>query len=901
MIGGLLNLTCLVLAVEGSATSIPAGGNAWRIATAGLTAAHSTDIVYACYDGAVFGRPATPGQPPLWKFDTGAFPYDLAAGDLDGDGKSEVFVASADSRLYCINADGTRRWTFSAPAALYQVAVVRQKGLVQVVTGGVDRHLHVLNAEGKLQKSLPIPRAIRLIRAGDLDGDGKVEIVVACWSGELTAFRWPSLDVMWRKELRSSHREGPGFASWFPKSLTIEDLDGDGPCELIFGGWDGQSGLRVLSGDGTMRWEKSEGFDPSDAGGTGYNITAVCKSEGPLGRRIVVLNGRYLFILDRTGRIVARGSAPISFTDLCRGEDVDGNATVFLSSSPNGDDRIYRVVLSKGWDRSFASLRREGKMRQVGENLERIRRQVLAYKGPPPAKQRYLQFVAGGEIASPKELQGFFSLIGHYRRWFPYPNCDFAIGLTIRPNETVTGFPRTSPSGKKGAVSASTILDCARACEKAKVPFTLWVAHGCSPWVPLDIAKKVAEQCPRTFIGFMSAEDDDYGDSLEHFVSDYWIPLMRICREHDKKAFLVEKHAWWVAVPAMKRFRALFDEDFRDVLVMSVEDSNTRCPELNMAGRLGLFLSGTVDNLSARTIIDEMCWNRLWDLECPMTGHPFLRRQIAQGLLGAKYFEYSLPLRGGGTSRPGGLSIVGDESLGLICHLLGKGLLIPPAPAEMVDVSPLVIRMREPAAEFLRDAFNIHGHDSFFPDSVMRDSPFEGLACYDGMAPVRPSYLGGYLFGVRRHYDGFMPAEPYGLTAIVPAFVDRRKCPWEKGAWETDGRSWFNGTHPVSGLDARSRIIQGFERAADRLPVRLEGHAFLQVQAMGTHVLRATLIDPGFLDPADRPVRLHLRSDLQVDRVVDLLSGEPFEIRERSFSLTVPAGAFRILEMQGQF
>ena len=239
--------------------------------------------------------------------------------------------------------------------------------------------------------------------------------------------------------------------------------------------------------------------------------------------------------------------------------------------------------------------------------------------------------------------------------------------------------------------------------------------------------------------------------------------------------------------------------------------------------------------------------------------------------------------------------------LRLVSHLLGKGLLIPPTPAEMAELSPEVIRMREPAAGYLRDAFNTHELDSFVPDTVAQDSPFEGLACYDGMAPVRPSYLGGYLFGVGRHYGGFMPADPFGLTAIVPSFVDRRKCFWEKGAWETDGRTWFNGTHPLSGLDARSRIIQSFERAADGLPVRVQGNAFIQVQAIGTHTLRATLIDPGFLDPADRPVKLLLRSDLQAEKVVDLLSGESLDMQKRTVALTVPAGALRIVEIHGQF
>jgi len=885
---------------DGSAECIPAMGNAWHIATADVIGDEAPEIVYACYDGAICCQSASSGDAPRWKYDTGAFPYDLAVADLDGDKKSEALVASADGRLYCVGKDGLLRWSFAAEASLYQVAVVRREDRVHVLTGGVDRKLYVLGADGRLEKTIPWSKAIRLIRTGDLDGDQQPEIVVAGWSGEVQALRWPSLETLWRTELRERNPKGHQGGFWYPQSLTIEDIDGDGPCEMIFGvGYANQASLLVLSGDGSMRWSKTDGFAPPDAWGYGHTSTVVCDFGGTMKRQIVALNGRYLFVLDRTGRMWASNAAPVSFTNLCRAEGTSNDATVYLSSSPNGDDRIYRVRFGRGWQRSFASLQREGKMRQVTDNLERIRKQIMAYNGSPPTNPRYVHVVAGGQIESDQQLQSFFSLIGAYRRTFAYPNSVFAIELDIRPDEPVAGYPMSPPPYGKGRVPAAQMLEWLKMCEKADVPFVLSVAHGCEPWVPLKLVDQIATECPRTCLGFISSEDDDEGDRLPRFLTDYWQPLMNICKRTEKKAFLVEKHAWWAMVPAMKRFRGLVDGTYRDVLVMSVEDSNSRCPELNLAGRLGLYLTGAVNNMSARAVCDELCWNRLWEWECPLTGHPFLRRQMVQTLLGAKYFEYNLPLRR--MDMKDRFTVVGSESVELLAHMLGKGLLIPPTPAQMAAIAPQVIRMREPAADYVHQAINLHGHDTFARDPEENESPFEGLACHRGMVPVRPAYLGGYLFGIDRHYGGFIPASPFGLVAIVPAFLDRERCFWAKGAWETDGRWWLEGTQRRTGLEARSNVLQSFGHAASELPVRLEGKAFMQVQTISTRILRTTLIDPGYLDPADRPIKLHLRPDLRVGKVVDLLSGELLEVRERVFALTVPAGAFRIIEIHGQF
>ena len=894
----LIHLAMIPHSATGSAESIPAQGNAWRISTGDVFGDSAAEIVYACYDGTVCCQSTSPGGEAKWKYESGAFPYDLAVANVDGDEKCEVLVASADGRLTCLGTDGKSRWSFTAGAPLFQVAVVRDGERAMILTGGVDRRLYVLRADGRMERAIAWPKSIRLIRHGDLDGDRRPEVVVADWTAQVRALRWPSCEVIWQRDLRHESSASARHQNWFAHSLVIGDLDGDGPCELIFGrGNETRLSVRALSGDGTLRWEKTDELDSSDGGTMGHTAVALCNLGGPMGRQVAALEGCHLHLIDRTGRTWAKGAAPISFTDLCAADSRNAGSTIYLSSSPNGDDCIYRVQFEKGWERSLASLQREGKMRHVSENLNRIREQVKNYRGSAPAEPRYIQLVGFGSIATAPQLESFRQLIAQYRRVFPYPNCFFAVSLSIDVDEAVPGFLKHDSGGRR-PLSSAKLINAIKRCEKADLPFIFTVAHGCQPFISLDLVEKIAGAAPTACLGFASSEDDGSLKEIEHFVADYWLPVMEICKRAGKKAFLVEKHAWWTAVPAMNRFRRMVDGTFRDVLVMSVEDSNSRSPELNLMGRLGLYLSRAAE-MSARTMLDEMCWNRQWEWEAPATGHPFLRRQIVQGLLGARYYEYMLPLRSYGAARSAGFSTIGSESAELVIHMLGKGLLIPPAPSEMAGVSPIAIRMREPDDRFVKEAFNIHGHDSFTPDREENDSPFEGLACHRGAAPVRPSYVGGYLLGIERHAGGFIPTTPFGMPAIVPSFVEPHMLPWSKGAWETDGRWWFEGMERRSGVDARPSILKTFEEASSSLPVRLEGEAFMQVQITGPDILRATLIDPGFFEPADRQVTLRMHADMELNNAADLLSGEPLKIENRAIALTVPAGAFRIIELHG--
>lgn len=890
----LVSLLCGQAQPSGLASPVQAAGNAWHIELADVTADGSGEMVYACYDGTVCCQRQGPGG-AVWTCATKAFPYDLATGDVDGDGRPETFVASSDGHLYAINSDGSLRWKLQTPAPLYQVAVARVDQKPWILTAGVERKLYALDGDGRVLKTLEYRRVVRLLRAGDLDADGRDEVVVVDHVGQVQALKGPMLATAWRARMRPIVNGKQVKGVWRPYSLWLDDLDGDGRCELLFGsGFYNGCGIRVLASNGQLLWDRPDGFRFRD--GTHYSHTTLvgCDVTPDEGKEIVALNARRLFVFNRKGKLLASAAASVSFTDISVANSGVGKAEVVLASCPNGDDQVYRVQLGEGWESAFTALGRAGRMLRITRNLDQVREQIAAYRGGAPTAGNYLITVTGGQPNTPAAIRSHFGVLGLYRKHFPYENCTFAMTINVAANEGVPGFSNPDKRTLSRRVPATNIPALLKTAEDGQAHFLVAVGHGCEPQITLETVEAILRACPEYCLGFMCSENTRYDSRLERYLVDYWYPLMDICRRHGKKAILIEKAAWWATIPAMARFRKLVDGTYADVLVMSVEDSNSRSPELNLAGRAGLFLAGACHTWSARTISDELCWNRYWEWEFPMTGHPFLRRQMAQALLGARVFEFHLYMHTIGRDKT--FTRLGRESSVMLIHMLGKGLLVPPKPRDMLGLSPVAIRMREPDPSFLAEAYNLHQHDLFALDLEERDSPFEGLACHWGAAPVRANYIGSYLFEQDRHYGAFVPATPFGFPAIVPAFIGKPRLPWARVTWETDGRWLYDGAQKLSGVEARARVLESFQSAAEHLPFRAEGHVFMQAQSMGTDKARLTLIDPGFLDPADRKVTLHVGHQRPVRALEDVLTGQPIQLSEGRASLTVPAGTFRILE-----
>lgn len=126
--------------------------------------------------------------------DAGQHEGGVSAADLDGDGKIEILTSSVIGSIYCINADGTRKWFYKTPNEVWSGILVCDftgDGKLDVVVEGEENETHsvypyglvgILSASGVLQYAYPQGLTASTPSAADLNKDGKVDLVAQAWS-----------------------------------------------------------------------------------------------------------------------------------------------------------------------------------------------------------------------------------------------------------------------------------------------------------------------------------------------------------------------------------------------------------------------------------------------------------------------------------------------------------------------------------------------------------------------------------------------------------------------------------------------------------------------------------------------------------------------------------------------
>jgi len=201
----------------------------------------NTGIFLAAYSNASFlptytpnaGHITTADIAPKVDFATGtglAFDYTVAIGDIDGDGKPDLVIANQNTNTVSVllNTSIPGKPSFAAKKEF---------------ATGVD----------------PITVAI-----GDIDGDGKPDLVINYGSGDVSVLRNTSSPGS------LSFAPKMDFATAYPIYVAIGDLDGDGKPDLVFDG--GSGGVSVLlntSSPGNLSFAAEVDFG---IGGYGHSV-----------------------------------------------------------------------------------------------------------------------------------------------------------------------------------------------------------------------------------------------------------------------------------------------------------------------------------------------------------------------------------------------------------------------------------------------------------------------------------------------------------------------------------------------------------------------------------------------------------------------------------------------------
>jgi outer membrane protein assembly factor BamB len=170
--------------------------------------------------------------------------------DSDGDGRSEVFVATSSGSsgtLLCSDQEGRGRWRRDHSSSFAKGPVVGgpdRRGRLRVLAGGSDGMVLCCDAQtGRVQWTWQFDQTVNGgLAFADLDGDGLHDVLAGDTAGSLCAVSGTESPTLWVRRVHHEVGDSP----------VLLDLDGSGTSSILYTGQ--VDCVTCLRGNGALSW-----------------------------------------------------------------------------------------------------------------------------------------------------------------------------------------------------------------------------------------------------------------------------------------------------------------------------------------------------------------------------------------------------------------------------------------------------------------------------------------------------------------------------------------------------------------------------------------------------------------------------------------------------------------------
>jgi lambda-carrageenase len=912
---------CFIMAIQAIAgvTSLDTGYTIQKVRTG--KAGPDTFIAASSYEGTVL-RVDSRGT-TVWRNElTGFMIHDLWCGDLTGDGVDDVLAANADGYVYCLDGvTGKQLWSFAptdGPHKTPMYAVCTTKavdGTKYVACGGHDKSFYWLSATG---------RKLKAIASSTYSQDRPWGSAKAAGFGHSVNFLLPIPQQGGSADLAlcgtMSHMQSPGSLYRFQpladtpydkkrisgiktcSDFAVCDADGDGTSDFIFGG----SGLTndpltVYNPEaGGMRKLVLRGNGPN-----GYRIS-LCELIKDEGKAVyLALTGAHINLipLDLDASKIEKLGGTYAFNDLWKDP---WSGKILLASAQSGGSCIHVIDPSvAGWKDAFRALDPPGKIRAIKANTARAFGHTKSFKAPAWEREPIPVYVPGSkhpvaqEIAATYDRQIFMGGWWHRGRvektdWRHRPESYVA-------NERYRGRKDTR---NQYVLTQQQVLDQLLPAFEGKTALDFWAGHGNGPlYYSPSTLRKVLEGANgrKTILTWpeLESHDDDFRWVVEHI----FYPLAEQCAKHNGWMVFKNKDVFWSTSPYLPLWRRMLSGEFADVFCSSMEETTDKTQDLSIAGRMGLWAAGSMNQWGMRTSRDNPSFDRSRQFSYQRLPSHFLRTTIYNLACGATYC---------------GLTYVDDAHFSILWPLLAKGALFVPKREEIVSFSPVHLSMVNPDERYMDEGKN-KKWTIYYDERRENENPlvFSHMNGSWPAAALTEWDFSRYASGLRDRRQNFMPPFPHGIVLITPpqqgVYADQNAPrgkltdhlhPLYKATMKeyiTDGRNYCSAdgkqTHAANS-DYYKTIEAEIQERAKLLPLTVSGDdvAWVCAQTAPKH-LRLTLVDGGYLNPGERAAKVTFHTVKPV-AITDLLDGSSYKATGDSVEIDVPLGLFRFIDIE---
>lgn len=834
-------------------------------------------------DGAVASYSADGSE--RWRSATSekAVLFDIETADVTGDGNDDLLAASGDGHIYLWDSQGELKWKFSPEnkVRFNEVAAVCNEGRVQIFAGGNDCILYELDSKGKQISTTNLGGVIRTLTAGNLLEKDKQSLLVITYSGD--KWNWNFLGVMdpeTKETVRTINQNGPVLKSLKIRMLTdvnLSDIDKDGLDDiLLFGSDKVEEPLSAwfLAINSQMEKIAAYDFPPNDR-----QLYAHCYGTSLLPARdeIAMVFGTVLYVTDLKGNPIARVGAPYKGLAY-NGMMLDSAGKILIGNGQiGGGNTLYSYDLTqKEWWNQEQKL--TGRMAEVERNIQELYEQALNFKMPTYQKKAEQSWIMIGPTPNSEVARLTGADLVNLSMVTMTENTDRSHLVATIGKDALKRDKR-----KKYNQSRAELIEKAKKYESQKKPFVVWAGHGTDPfYIHVETIEEILKVAKTMCYGFVYAEMENSEDPRFHYFVDHYIPRIATAlrQQGTGKLFFRYKGIFWAANAHTDPWNKLFfSHEYRDLIVPSTEDTNSRTQELNLAGRVGMLAGGYIDNFAMRLVEDNVTsWRPL--SACGQTSiSPFLRSGVIRAAYGARYGIMS------------GLKFAQEPGLNVLYALMTSGVL---PQVEQEDILSLG------AWHLLQDIDTEHveymseGH-SLMTYQTDDDEGVYSVANIAWSGASVPAHDFSKALGVDYRWLNFVPELPYGMIPIGPASLAPTLT--EKGIPFTISDTHFGQVdgRKVSADEFGNALESSVLAGAKRLPIVVEGAAWSAVRLDNYHV-RLILLDQGYIDPQERNAVIRFHGAIP-SSAKDILSEERFTCSEESLRLTVPAGSVRFVDL----